>query len=63
MRVYDFGLDREGRAFLVMELLEGQTLRQRLGTGEVLPPDEVLHVLRGVCPAVERRARAGARAP
>ena len=27
VRVYDFGLDREGRAFLVMELLEGQTLR------------------------------------
>ena len=30
VRVYDFGVDREARAFLVMELLEGQTLRQRL---------------------------------
>jgi eukaryotic-like serine/threonine-protein kinase len=52
VRVYDFGLDREGRAFLVMELLEGQTLRQRLGSGSPLTADEVLHVLRGICPAV-----------
>ena len=52
VRVYDFGLDREGRAFLVMELLEGQTLRQRLGAGQPMTTDEVLHVLRGICPAV-----------
>ena len=52
VRVYDFGLDREGRAFLVMELLEGQTLRQRLGSGRPLTVGEVLHVLRGICPAV-----------
>ena len=52
VRVYDFGLDRENRAFLVMELLEGQTLRQRLGAGQPMTTDEVLHVLRGICPAV-----------
>jgi tRNA A-37 threonylcarbamoyl transferase component Bud32 len=52
VRVYDFGLDREGRAFLVMELLEGQTLRERLNVGGMLSPDEALHVLRGICPAV-----------
>ena len=52
VRVYDFGLDRTGRPFLVMELIEGSTLRERLaGTGR-MESREVLHVLRGVCSAV-----------
>jgi serine/threonine-protein kinase len=52
VRVYDFGIDRHQRPFLVMELLEGDTLRQRL-TGEVpLGVPETLHILRGVCAAL-----------
>jgi eukaryotic-like serine/threonine-protein kinase len=35
-----------------MELLEGQTLRQRLGRVGPLTTGEVLHLLRGICPAV-----------
>jgi serine/threonine-protein kinase len=35
-----------------MEMLEGQTLRQRLGSGLPLPRPEVLHILRGVCSAL-----------
>lgn len=52
VRVYDFGLDRSGRGFLVMELLEGSTLRQRLASGSPLTRSEALHVLRGVCSAL-----------
>jgi serine/threonine-protein kinase len=52
VRVYDFGLDRSGRGFLVMELLEGSTLRQRLASGSPLSRPETLHVLRGVCSAL-----------
>jgi serine/threonine-protein kinase len=52
VRVYDFGVDRDARAFLVMELLEGQTLRQRLAPRAPLDHAEVLHILRGVCSAI-----------
>ena len=52
VRVYDFGVDRYQRPFLVMELLEGHTLRQRLASGAPLSASETLHVLRGVCSAL-----------
>ena len=52
VRVYDFGVDRDARAFLVMELLEGQTLRQHLVSHGPLQRPDVLHILRGVCAAV-----------
>ena len=35
VRVYDFGTTREGAAFLVMERLTGQTLRQRFVSGGI----------------------------
>jgi hypothetical protein len=52
VRVYDFGVDRHQRPFLVMELLEGDTLRQRLTSGVPLTAAETLHILRGVCSAL-----------
>ncbi len=52
VRIYDFGIDRDRHPFLVMELLEGDTLRQRLSGGRALAAPEVLHVLRGVCSAL-----------
>jgi hypothetical protein len=52
VRVYDFGIDDAGGAFLVMELLEGQTLRQRIAEAAPLAPGEVLHLFGGICPAV-----------
>jgi len=59
VRVYDFGVDQAGRAFLVMELLEGCTLRQRLSSAPPVSAPEALHVLRGVCSAVSAAHRQG----
>jgi hypothetical protein len=59
VRVYDFGVDRDGRPFLVMELLEGATLRQRLASGPALSAQEALHVLRGVCSGLGAAHRDG----
>jgi beta-lactam-binding protein with PASTA domain/tRNA A-37 threonylcarbamoyl transferase component Bud32 len=43
MRVYDWGED-DGSAFLVLELLEGGTLRSLLDTGYLLPPAQLLRL-------------------
>ena len=48
--VHDFGVDRNTRAFLVMELLDGTNLRDELTR---LPADRSLRILRSVCSAVE----------
>ena len=50
--VYDFGVADDGRAYLVMELLKGRTLREELRERGRLDPRTVLDILRGVCGAV-----------
>jgi eukaryotic-like serine/threonine-protein kinase len=50
--VHDFGLTR-GRAFLIMELVDGITLREELQTQGRIPPRRVCHLLSGMCAAVE----------
>src|SRR5215831_4433562 len=49
--VYDIGEDR-GQPFLVMELLQGQTLRQRIATGRI-PNDDLISIALQVCEALE----------
>jgi len=51
--VYDFGVAENQRAFLVMELLEGCTLREELREAKRLSPAHALEIMRGVCSAVD----------
>ena len=39
VEIYDFGIHTDGRAYLVMELLTGQSLGHLLAQGPLLPPD------------------------
>jgi serine/threonine protein kinase len=50
--VYDYGVETGSRVFLVMELLQGTTLREELRRSGRLSPARTLDVLRGVCSAV-----------
>jgi hypothetical protein len=51
--IHDFGIAADGRAYLVMELLEGVTLRQELRKEPRLEPARAAAILRDVCAAVE----------
>jgi serine/threonine-protein kinase len=50
--VYDFGMTTAARAFLVMELLVGATLRDALREDR-FEPSRALAVMRGVCAAID----------
>jgi serine/threonine protein kinase len=49
--VHDFGRAPDGRAFIVMELLEGESLRRRLNAGP-LPEDRVITLARQIATAL-----------
>lgn len=55
--IYDFGVVLGTRAFLVMELLGGLTLRETLHREKRIPPLRALDILRGVCAAVDAAHR------
>ncbi len=53
VQVTDFGVDREsGMVYLVMELLDGISLRTRLSQKERLSPEEIMLILAQVCSAL-----------
>ena len=52
VNVYDFGIAADDRAYLVMERLEGRSLRDELRTRGKLDSETALNFLRGVCGAV-----------
>ena len=51
--VYDFGVAAEKRAFMVMELLHGATLRENLRDERRLDTGRALGIVRDLCAAVE----------
>jgi tRNA A-37 threonylcarbamoyl transferase component Bud32 len=51
--VHDFGVDSDTRVFLVMELLEGFTLRQRLEQQKKFATQQILQILAGVCAGLQ----------
>ena len=48
VQMYDFGFHSDGSAYIVMELLEGETLDQRLQRVNMLMPAEALRITRQV---------------
>ena len=55
--VYNFGITANARGYLVMERLNGATLRQTLRRDGRLTLPRTLHVMRGVCQAVDAAHR------
>src|SRR3954462_3457243 len=56
--LYDVGCEA-GTDFLVLELLEGETLAARIARSGALPPVEALKIAVEICGALDRAPRAG----
>lgn len=59
IRFYDAGRTPSGTPYIVMELLFGQTLRERLDEDIVLPPFEVLNIVRQISCSLYEAHEAG----
>ncbi len=59
VEIHDIG-EHEGLLYLVMELLAGQSLRERLSSGSPLTPDDAARILRGILEALTLLHAAGA---
>ena len=55
--VYDFGLTQDGTLYLVMELVEGESLRQLIKRQGVLEPAIACEIIRQVCAALDEAHR------
>ena len=55
--VHDYGVEERAGGFIVMELLDGVTLREELNVREQLSESKTVEILRGVCAAVEAAHR------
>jgi eukaryotic-like serine/threonine-protein kinase len=57
--IYDFGKHASGSAFIVMELLDGESLAGRLRRERALPEPEALEIARQIAGALEATHRKG----
>jgi serine/threonine protein kinase len=57
--VYDFGVSKDGLAYLVMELVEGESLGCLIGQQGILPEATAAEILRQVCAAMDEAHRQG----
>jgi serine/threonine-protein kinase len=57
--IHDFGEDADGTAYIVMELLEGRSLRQLLQEERTITPERTYGIVRQACAAVEAAHRRG----
>jgi serine/threonine protein kinase len=51
--ILDYNLDADGRPFLVMEMLNGRSLRQEIGARGPLPLEEVQAIIAPLCGALQ----------
>lgn len=57
--IHDFGEDADGTAYIVMEFLEGKSLRQILAAERTINPARAYSILRQACAALEAAHRRG----
>ena len=49
VRIFDFGTDEKGRSYTAMELLEGETLRERIDREGKMSPAALVPIVDGLC--------------
>ena len=59
VQVFDLGRTEEGALYLVMELLEGQSLSARMRKDTAMHPGDAVHIARQICEALEVAHTAG----
>jgi serine/threonine-protein kinase len=57
--IYDFGVSQEGLVYLVMELVEGESLSQMIERQGTIDPATAAEVARQVCAALDEASRQG----
>jgi len=59
IRMFDFGQTSDGKLFMAMEFLDGQSLRQAIATGAPLDPTRVLKILVQCCASLSEAHNLG----
>ncbi len=59
VQILDYGVDESQRAYIVMELLHGESLRDRLKRTNILPFETAARVVLQICRALHRAHKAG----